>query len=353
MHSAMLAEPLKVTLDSVPSLPARSLAEEHAALVVENAALLENAALMERMALAKMNAVLSQENARLAEQNALLLMSSSIPIGAPPGLTPSQGYGQHPGQPDFGGHGMISQPSPQDQPSPEKQRSGIVHNMLRRFSTRKSGLEHAATQRCCGLQPSSFTSTASGPSSSHGCTPTGSFMSDGDKREPRSFMSGCTEDDDEPGEAKSSHQGPPTTVMMRNIPNNYTRELLLNLIDDYGFRGCYDLVYLPVDFKTEFGLGYSFINFTDSESAERFRIVFEGFRDWSVLSEKVCEVLWSEALQGVADHVERYRNSPVMHETVPDEFRPALFRDGQRIAFPAPTKKIRAPRLWSRRQDSS
>jgi len=137
-----------------------------------------------------------------------------------------------------------------------------------------------------------------------------------------------------------------TTVMMRNIPNNYTREMLLDLLKSQGFSGSYDLVYLPIDFQTEVGLGYSFINLNTPPDAERFRRHFQGFTGWRVVSEKVCEVSWSDALQGIQAHVDRYRNSPVMHDSVPDEFKPALFgKDGERLTFPAATKTIRPPRL--------
>lgn len=140
-----------------------------------------------------------------------------------------------------------------------------------------------------------------------------------------------------------------TTVMMRNIPNNYSREMLIELIDNEGFKDCYDLVYLPIDFKNKVGLGYSFINLVDSEIAKRFHVHFSGFQRWSAMSDKVCEVTWSNALQGIDAHVKRYRDSPVMHETVPDEFKPALFKDGKRVPFPEPSRPIRQPRQWPRR----
>merc|ERR1719379_690789 len=143
---------------------------------------------------------------------------------------------------------------------------------------------------------------------------------------------------------KTEHEGPPTTAMMRNIPPEYTRTKLLELVDSAGFTATYDLVYLPIEFRSETNLGYAFINFTKHEDADKFKEKFQGFKDWYVTSDKVCEVGWSDVIQGTADHIERYRNSPVMHESVPDEFKPALFKDGVRQSFPAPTKKIRAPR---------
>lgn len=142
----------------------------------------------------------------------------------------------------------------------------------------------------------------------------------------------------------------PTTVMMRNIPNSYNRNQLLELLGEQGWEGLYDLVYVPIDYKQKAGLGYAFINLVDHDTAESFRQSFQGFASWNVQSEKVCQLSWSDALQGLEAHVEKYRNAFVMHESVDDVFRPALFKDGERIPFPEPTKKIRVPKPWSRRR---
>lgn len=141
-----------------------------------------------------------------------------------------------------------------------------------------------------------------------------------------------------------------TTVMMRNLPNDYTREMLLNLLVDEGYAGRIDMLYLPIDFKSQAGLGYAFINFVESEVAEGFCQRFSGFTSWRVASDKVCEVSWSDALQGLQANIEHYRNSPVMHESVPDEFKPLLFSGCERLSFPPPSRKIRAPRHWNRRR---
>jgi hypothetical protein len=135
-----------------------------------------------------------------------------------------------------------------------------------------------------------------------------------------------------------------TTMVMRNIPNNMSRDMLLSLIDAEGFKGSYDFVYLPLDFKAMVGLGYSFINFINSEEAVRFQEHFSGFCSWNLRSDKVCQVTWSESLQGRDAHIERYRNSPVMHESMADGCKPVVYKDGERTAFPEPTKRIRAPR---------
>lgn len=135
-----------------------------------------------------------------------------------------------------------------------------------------------------------------------------------------------------------------TTVMLRNVPNDYTRTMLLELLDK-DYLGQYNFVYLPIDFKSGSSLGYAFVNFASSEQARRFKVELQGFADWAVASSKVCSVSWSSPFQGLAAHLERFRNSPVMHETVPDEHKPVLLENGGRVAFPPPTKAIRAPRV--------
>ena len=41
-----------------------------------------------------------------------------------------------------------------------------------------------------------------------------------------------------------------TTVMLRNIPNKYTREMLVKQLNQ-DFKGRFDFVYLPIDFKNK------------------------------------------------------------------------------------------------------
>jgi len=142
-----------------------------------------------------------------------------------------------------------------------------------------------------------------------------------------------------------------TTAMMRNIPKTYTRANLLELLDQHGLN--YDFVYMPVDFQTELNLGHAFINFVAPEDFERFQEHFTGFSEWSVPSDGACEISWSESAQGLDENIQRYRDSSVMHESVPDRFKPVLFERGLRIPFPEPTKKIKAPRLKKRQLPKS
>lgn len=136
-----------------------------------------------------------------------------------------------------------------------------------------------------------------------------------------------------------------TTLMLRNLPNNYTRAMLLSTLDREGFHGQYDFLYMPFDFTSCAGLGYAFVNLVDPGVVPHFWNKFDGYFNWDLPSRKRSYVSWCGPHQGFDAHVERYRNSPVMHEAVPDDYKPAVFAAGVRIPFPPPTKALRRPRV--------
>ena len=62
--------------------------------------------------------------------------------------------------------------------------------------------------------------------------------------------------------------------MLRNLPNNYTRDMFLSLLDEEGLSELYDFVYLPMDFCRDANLGYAFVNLVKlgSEMVGWFRV---------------------------------------------------------------------------------
>jgi len=142
-----------------------------------------------------------------------------------------------------------------------------------------------------------------------------------------------------------------TTLMIRNLPNLYSRDDVLELLAARGFAGKFDFLYYPIDFETHQALGYAFVNVQTPEDAKALSRSMDGFSAWDprVRSKKVCSVSWSQPLQGLEAHIARYRNSPTMHEVVPDAYRPVLFANGVRIDFPSPTKRIKPPRKGHQR----
>jgi hypothetical protein len=61
----------------------------------------------------------------------------------------------------------------------------------------------------------------------------------------------------------------PTTLMIRNIPNQYAQKDFGELIDSLGLKGTYDFLYLPMDKRTNGNVGYCFINFIDHHWAAK------------------------------------------------------------------------------------
>lgn len=126
------------------------------------------------------------------------------------------------------------------------------------------------------------------------------------------------------------------TVMLRNIPNKYTQRMLLNEINNMGFNGQYDLLYLPLDFKNRCNVGYAFINFLSNPVAVEFIKRLSGYKLPGFNSHKICEVSWAR-VQGLKANIQHFRNSPINSVTIPDS-RPLLFAHGQEIQFPIVNK---------------
>ena len=47
-----------------------------------------------------------------------------------------------------------------------------------------------------------------------------------------------------------------TTIMLRNLPRSFTRAVLFEILEDRGFRGGFNFVYVPSDFARGACLGY-------------------------------------------------------------------------------------------------
>merc|ERR1712048_454185 len=62
---------------------------------------------------------------------------------------------------------------------------------------------------------------------------------------------------------------PPTTMMIRNIPRRYSQEHLLMDLQELGFEGTFDFLYIPMDKTTTACVGYAFVNFIDPCWAEK------------------------------------------------------------------------------------
>lgn len=133
-----------------------------------------------------------------------------------------------------------------------------------------------------------------------------------------------------------------TTVMFRNIPNKYTRDMLVKQLEsEPTLQGTYDFVYMPIDFKNQCNVGYAFINFRTTEACESFLGCYHKFDVGKGLSKKVAEVTPAR-VQGYEENVQRLRNSPVMLElTQKPEWMPLIWdENGQTVPFPEPERPL-------------
>lgn len=137
-----------------------------------------------------------------------------------------------------------------------------------------------------------------------------------------------------------------TTVMMKHLPQFFTRTQFRRFLDSQGFAAKYDFVYVPTAFRSGQSFGYAVVNFIATGIAEEAIRKLQGCQSVDPEDAKGLEVCYSHPNnQGLNANIDRYRNSPVMHDEVPDEQRPMLLKGGEPLKFPSPTKRIHAPRV--------
>ncbi|KAL5558342.1 hypothetical protein UlMin_034553 [Ulmus minor] len=132
-----------------------------------------------------------------------------------------------------------------------------------------------------------------------------------------------------------------TTVMIKNIPNQFSRRDLLRILSDHccdenrkiastpdPSRSEFDFVYLPMDFrkfwdqKKVANLGYAFVNFTSPTAAWRFFQSFNGL-DWGVAkNNKICDVVLAK-IQGIEALEANFVNKVFYCHS--DQYLPAKF----------------------------
>ena len=118
--------------------------------------------------------------------------------------------------------------------------------------------------------------------------------------------------------------------MVRNIPNRYVRETLLQ--DISAFSGRFDFFYLPMDLSAHSNVGYAFINMTSPHAIPALVEDFHGKRWPKFNSEKVCAIAYGR-IQGKLSLIQHFQNSSLLHED--KRCRPVLFSpSGEIEPFP-------------------
>jgi len=90
-------------------------------------------------------------------------------------------------------------------------------------------------------------------------------------------------------QALSIH-GKVTTLLVRNVVCSYSDEEILQVLDEMGFKGKYDFVYVPKGSQMQANFGYFFLNLKSPEYAKECEEVIAGRKFGPRRTHKVCVV---------------------------------------------------------------
>ncbi|CAL1145828.1 unnamed protein product [Cladocopium goreaui] len=120
-----------------------------------------------------------------------------------------------------------------------------------------------------------------------------------------------------------------TTAMIRNVPNQLNRKQFVERLDQLGFLGMYDFVYVPIDRATRMNVGYAFVNFVNSECFRLCQITLQGkkFLDKEEGDKRRSgkPIIVSAAhVQGLENNERHFKDAAVAHTL----HRPVKFQAG-------------------------
>lgn len=121
-----------------------------------------------------------------------------------------------------------------------------------------------------------------------------------------------------------------TTIMMRNLPNKYCQQMLLDEIAKGGFhlQRDFDFIYLPMDRSNGANLGYCFINMVEPARANAFAAAYSGKKMRRFNSFKTVTVM-PASIQGY-DRNFAYYSSMRISKALDPQYRPLFVRQENR-----------------------
>mmetsp|Transcript_56206 Transcript_56206/g.100147 ORF Transcript_56206/g.100147 Transcript_56206/m.100147 type:complete len:515 (-) Transcript_56206:159-1703(-) len=123
------------------------------------------------------------------------------------------------------------------------------------------------------------------------------------------------------------------TVMIRQIPRQYSQLMLLKEVNRHGFEGQYDFFYLPFDLKKGINVGYGFVSFVHPHYALAFREAFEGVHlEMSKQSSGKCKPLHVHpaSVQGYDANYKHFMSTKTGQKQDP-QFSPLFFPHGKAL----------------------
>lgn len=133
-----------------------------------------------------------------------------------------------------------------------------------------------------------------------------------------------------------------TTLIIMGMPHWVTKTDLLGMLDEV-CPGKYDYFYAPIDF-TRGARGFFFVNFVSHQDAVSVRRLLTTAWPCPRITpdENKFKITWAKE-QGKDRHVDKVKNTSIMHPSVLDIYKPEVFSNGVRQKFPTPTWPISPP----------
>lgn len=131
-----------------------------------------------------------------------------------------------------------------------------------------------------------------------------------------------------------------TTVMIRNIPNEYTQdELIQEVTETMESQDLFDFFYLPWDLQNGGNAGYAFVNFHDNVIAQKAVRVFSSYKFRKHDSRKTGKVAPAH-IQGLENNLRHLRDRAVVHGNHPCS--PVVMWRGEKVELSAVFQELRA-----------
>lgn len=115
-----------------------------------------------------------------------------------------------------------------------------------------------------------------------------------------------------------------TTLMIKNIPNKYTSQMVIDDLDTKDLNDTYDFFYMPRDKQHESNQGYAFINLLDPAYILAYNDEYSG-KSWTIGNSKKLVELKYAVYQGQNANYENFKNKKVYQQGKESE-RPILLK---------------------------
>ena len=105
----------------------------------------------------------------------------------------------------------------------------------------------------------------------------------------------------------------PTTLILDGLPSSLTQAGLIEVLDDVGFNGFYDFVFLPSSLRTGKSSRHATVNLLRHSYGLALAAHLHERTEWGDgLGVSACQVKWSLPLQGLQETLDTYRNDRIL-----------------------------------------